>query len=119
MATPTGGQHLYFRAGGRPIASTSGGVSALGPGIDTRGPGHRNGGYLVGPGSVTAAGRYTIINPAPVADLPTWLLELLVYGHRLPGNGGGRRNVGRGGSDRRIRLRGGIAQGGDEALSER
>jgi hypothetical protein len=88
VATPTGGQHLYFRAGGRPIASTSGGVSALGPGIDTRGPGHRSGGYLVGPCSVTAAGRYTIVNPVPVADLPTWLLELLLYGRRLRSGGG-------------------------------
>lgn len=87
VATPTyGGLHLYFRAGGHPITSTSGGVSALGSGIDTRGPGKRTGGYLVGPGSVTETGRYTILNPAPIADLPPWLFELLVYGHRLPDN---------------------------------
>ncbi|MFK4243848.1 bifunctional DNA primase/polymerase [Micromonospora chokoriensis] len=55
------------------MTSASGGVSALGPGIDTRGPGYRTGGYLLGPGSVTAAGRYTIVNPAPIADLPAWM----------------------------------------------
>jgi hypothetical protein len=71
VATPTGGRHLYFRAGGHPITSISGGVSALGPGIDTRGPGYRTG------------GRYTIVNPAPITDLPAWLFELLVYGRRL------------------------------------
>lgn len=94
VATPTyGGLHLYFGAGGRPITSTSGGVSALGPGIDTRGPGHRTGGYLVGPGSLTAVGWYTIVNPAPIADLPAWLLELLLYGRRLPAPGNRRKQL--------------------------
>ncbi|MFD3998914.1 bifunctional DNA primase/polymerase [Streptomyces sp. NPDC058583] len=49
VAVPSGGRHLYYRA---PMGCTSGGRTALGPGIDVRGPGQRSGGYLVGPGSV-------------------------------------------------------------------
>jgi len=77
VATPHGGLHLYFRAGGRPIASTSGGRSGLGPGIDTRGPGRRLGGYLMAPGSLVAAGAYTVELDAPVMDLPPWLAAVL------------------------------------------
>lgn len=80
VATPSGGRHLYFRAGGRPIASTSDCRSPLGPGIDTRGPGHRYGGYLVGPGSRVSAGAYVLARDVPIAALPAWLATLLTVG---------------------------------------
>lgn len=82
VRTPSGGLHLYFRpADGTVIGSTSGGRSRLGPGIDTRGPGRRTGGYLIGPGSVVAGRTYTIERAVPVAPLPTWLVELLAAPH--------------------------------------
>jgi hypothetical protein len=56
VATPRG-RHLYFRAGGRPIASTSGRRSPLGVGVDVRGPGRRLGGYLVGQDPLSTTGR--------------------------------------------------------------
>lgn len=77
VATPSGGIHLYFRAAGRPIISTSGARSPLGPGIDTRGPGRRTGGYLIGPGSIVAGRAYTISHSRAIADLPAWLAVLL------------------------------------------
>ncbi|MEU9234504.1 bifunctional DNA primase/polymerase [Streptomyces subrutilus] len=52
------------------IGSVSGGRTALGPGIDVRGPGHRSGGYLVGPGSIVDGLPYTIVRDVPVAPLP-------------------------------------------------
>jgi Bifunctional DNA primase/polymerase, N-terminal len=84
VRSPTGytperrGLHLYFRVpAGVVIGSTSGGVTALGPGIDTRGPGRRSGGPPVGPGSLFGGGRYEIALDAPIAELPDWLTELL------------------------------------------
>ncbi|MFD3922516.1 bifunctional DNA primase/polymerase [Streptomyces sp. NPDC058595] len=69
--TASGGQHLYFTAPpGVRLANTAG---KLGPLIDTR----AWGGYVVGAGSTTAAGNYTVIDPAPVAPLPDWLCALL------------------------------------------
>lgn len=51
----------------------------------TRGPGRRSGGYLVGLGSVTGAGRYRIECDVPVAQLPGWLAGLLaVTGRAMP-----------------------------------
>jgi hypothetical protein len=35
------------------------------------------GGYVVGPGSVCAAGYYTVIDQHPVAKLPDWITEAL------------------------------------------
>lgn len=77
VRTP-GGLHLYFRAGGRPVPSTSGGRSGLGPGIDIRGPGRRAGGYLVAPGSQVAGGTYRIAHDTPIAPLPTWIAGVLL-----------------------------------------
>jgi hypothetical protein len=76
VRTPNG-LHLYFRAPATVIGSTSGGVTPLGPGIDTRGPGRRVGGHLVGPDSIVAGVRYTIESDAPVSDLPAWITNLL------------------------------------------
>ncbi|MFD8822097.1 bifunctional DNA primase/polymerase [Streptomyces sp. NPDC059605] len=78
VGTPSGGQHLYFRAPmGCTIGSVSGGRSPLGPGIDVRGPGRRSGGYLVGPGSVVGGQPYSIVRDVPVAPLPGWIEALL------------------------------------------
>ncbi|WP_195911433.1 bifunctional DNA primase/polymerase [Streptomyces kaniharaensis] len=78
VRTPSGGQHLYFRAPtGRVIASTSGGRSGLGPGIDVRGPGLRCGGYLIGPGSVVNHTPYVITRDIPLQPLPGWLTDQL------------------------------------------
>ncbi|SFQ28060.1 Bifunctional DNA primase/polymerase, N-terminal [Amycolatopsis rubida] len=81
VATPSGGQHrhLYYRCPpGRIVLSSSGRHSPLGPGIDVRGPGRGGrGGYLVGPGSLRAGGRYEIVDPRPIAVLPRWLADVI------------------------------------------
>ncbi|OLE20382.1 MAG: hypothetical protein AUG49_25250 [Catenulispora sp. 13_1_20CM_3_70_7] len=78
VATPNGGRHLYYRLPpGRIIGSTSAGTSGLGPGIDTRGPGRRFGGYVVGPDSLVDDRRYTIADAAPIAQLPAWIADIL------------------------------------------
>ncbi|GGM77259.1 hypothetical protein GCM10012275_54880 [Longimycelium tulufanense] len=78
VRTPRNGLHLYFRVPtGRIIVSTSGGRSALGPGIDIRGPGRRSGGYLVGPGSLVDGQRYVIVHDTAIQHLPGWLAALL------------------------------------------
>lgn len=79
VRTPSGGMHLYFTPpGGVVIGSTSGGMTRLGPGIDTRGPGAGGrGGYVVGPTSIVGGRRYEITHDVAIADLPTWLAHLL------------------------------------------
>jgi hypothetical protein len=74
VATPSGGLHLYFR-----VSAGDGFASAIGwlPGVDIRGPGRKAGGYLAGPGSATAAGRYVVAADVEVAPLPRWLFPLL------------------------------------------
>ena len=71
VTTPSGGQHAYFLAPpGDPIRNSA---SKVGPGVDVRAAG----GYIVGPPSVTAAGRYEVDREHPVAPLPAWLDALL------------------------------------------
>lgn len=68
--TASGGRHFYFRhvAGVRNRGN-------LGPGIDVRG----DGGYVIGPGSVTmAGGRYEWQNDLSPQPAPDWLLDLVV-----------------------------------------
>ncbi|MEU6016886.1 bifunctional DNA primase/polymerase [Streptomyces sp. NPDC047515] len=78
VATPSGGRHLYFAAPvGCTIGSFSGGRTALGPGIDVRGPGLRSGGYLIGPGSVVGGVPYVIARDVPVQPLPQWIADRL------------------------------------------
>jgi hypothetical protein len=78
VATPSGGRHLFFAAPASCIiGSVSGGRTALGPGIDVRGPGRRSGGYLVGPGSLVGGISYVIERDAPVQPLPTWISSRL------------------------------------------
>ncbi|MER5358861.1 bifunctional DNA primase/polymerase [Streptomyces sp. NPDC002785] len=71
VRTASGGKHLYFTAPpGIRLTNTAG---LLGPLIDTR----AWGGYVVAPGSVVNGHAYEVTDPAPVADLPTWLLQAL------------------------------------------
>ncbi|MFF1420975.1 bifunctional DNA primase/polymerase [Streptomyces sp. NPDC058280] len=74
VLTPSGGRHIWLT--GPPNVVVPNSASRLAPGIDVRGAG----GYLVGPGSVTARGAY---RPAPgtaglsPAPCPRALLHLL------------------------------------------
>jgi hypothetical protein len=61
VATPSGGRHLWLTAPG-PVPNSAG---RLAPGIDIRG----EGGYVVGPGSRTLAGRYLLAPGAADARL--------------------------------------------------
>jgi hypothetical protein len=71
VRTPTGGRHLYYQAPeGQRLRNTSGKLGWL---IDTR----AHGGYVVGAGSATSAGRYDTVNDVPPAPLPGWLTEAL------------------------------------------
>lgn len=82
--TPSGGQHLYFRApADRIVPSRSGASSPLGLGVDVRAPGKRLGSYLAGPGSVIAGRSYRIALDLPIMPLPKWLTEILGAGRIL------------------------------------
>lgn len=64
--TPSGGRHYYYKHPGKVVRNS---VDLL-PGIDVRG----DGGYVVAPPTP----GYRWENPdAPIADLPTWVLELI------------------------------------------
>lgn len=80
VATPTGGRHLYFRNPPGLRVKTTGNV--LAPGVDVRG----EGGFVVGPGSPhRKGGTYAVVDEdVPVADAPTWLLDLLGEAHVRP-----------------------------------
>ncbi|WP_439816542.1 AAA family ATPase [Zavarzinia sp. CC-PAN008] len=67
QVTPSGGLHFIFST---PHAVANS-CEALGPGLDVRG----FGGYLVGAGAETAAGRYELGADRPIAPAPAWLLE--------------------------------------------
>jgi hypothetical protein len=75
VRTPSGGEHLYFRAlEGVELRNTAG---TLGWRIDTR----AHGGFVVGAGSVRDEGRYRVTRDAPIAPLPGWLAEALTAPH--------------------------------------
>ncbi|MBB4017604.1 hypothetical protein GGR16_002638 [Chelatococcus caeni] len=74
--TPSGGRHLYFRTP-RDVANSQGDRGGIAAGIDVR----CHHGYVVAPGSVTAAGSYEWAigrspKDLPIADAPDWLLSL-------------------------------------------
>lgn len=72
VATPSGGQHLYFTAPEVPELRNSAG--GLGWHIDTRGVG----GYVVAAGSVLRrGGSYRLLDDRPPAALPDWLITAL------------------------------------------
>jgi hypothetical protein len=77
VATPSGGLHLYFTV---PAGLVVPSVAGIWPGVDTRGPGLRLGGYLAGPGSVVGGRRYEIARDDPIAELPGWLAALITRG---------------------------------------
>jgi hypothetical protein len=74
VLTPSGGRHIWLK--GPPNVVVPNSAGRLAPGIDVRG----SGGYLVGPGSVTARGAYRLVpgtaelSPAPC---PRALLRLI------------------------------------------
>lgn len=72
VRTGGGGAHLYYRWPGHVQASQAG----LAPHVDIRSNGGNCGGYVLGPGSVTAKGPYVIEEDEPIASVPAWLLEL-------------------------------------------
>ncbi|MER5934018.1 bifunctional DNA primase/polymerase [Streptomyces sp. NPDC002054] len=85
VRTPSGGLHLWYRAGrGRSWLCSTGSSRgrALAWQVDVRG----EGGYIVAPGTVTEAGRYEAVGPCRTpAELPEWLAaELLRTGHLMP-----------------------------------
>jgi hypothetical protein len=70
--TPSGGCHLYFAAPAAPVRNSAG---KIGPRIDIR----ADGGYVVGAGSRTGAGRYAARDDVlPLTmPLPAWIARLL------------------------------------------
>lgn len=92
VLTPSGGRHIWLS--GPPDVSVPNSAGRLAPGIDIRG----TGGYLVGPGSVTAHGTYRLVpgtGTLPPAPCPSALLHLLTpparprhhHGHPDQGRG--------------------------------
>ncbi|WP_433273530.1 bifunctional DNA primase/polymerase [Actinosynnema sp. CS-041913] len=74
VATPSGGEHRYFRAPEAPLRNT---VGKLGRHVDTRSAG----GYVAAQGSIRriASGLrlYKVVRDVPVAPAPDWLVALL------------------------------------------
>ncbi|MFI5618058.1 bifunctional DNA primase/polymerase [Streptomyces sp. NPDC051567] len=82
VRTPSGGLHLWYRAGaGRSwlCSAGAGRNRALAWQVDVRG----EGGYIVAPGTVTRTGMYEAVGPCRTpAELPEWLAgELARTGH--------------------------------------
>ncbi|WTX00865.1 bifunctional DNA primase/polymerase (plasmid) [Streptomycetaceae bacterium NBC_01309] len=82
VVTPSGGLHVWYRTqpGRRMLSSTgSSSTRALAWQVDVRGVG----GYIVTPGTVTAAGSYTVMGTfRPPRLLPAWLAaDLQRTGH--------------------------------------
>lgn len=74
VATPSGGEHRYFRAPDTPLRNTAG---KLGRHVDTRSAG----GYVAAQGSIrrTTSGLrlYKVVRDLPVAPAPAWLVAEL------------------------------------------
>jgi hypothetical protein len=69
VATPSGGRHLYYLApAGTSLRNSQ---SAIAAHVDVR----AGGGYAVGPGSVTAAGAYELLDDTDPVELPGWLVQ--------------------------------------------
>lgn len=84
VRTPSGGGHLYFRApAGRIVLNSSGGVTALGPGVDVRAPGRRTGGFVLGPSSIVDGTAYEVVVNAPLLPLPAWISDLIAESDRV------------------------------------
>ena len=74
--TGGGGRHFFFAHPGRKVGNRAG----IAPGLDVRG----DGGYVVAAPSVHKSGKtYSWVDPnAPIAELPDWLLTLMVGENR-------------------------------------
>ncbi|UNO40859.1 bifunctional DNA primase/polymerase [Streptomyces sp. MST-110588] len=80
VRTPSGGRHLWLSGPASPPAPpVPNSAGRLAPGIDIRGAG----GYLVGPGSLTARGHYRLVpgSPRTPAPAPIPFLSLLTAPH--------------------------------------
>lgn len=89
VATPSGGQHRYFRLPPdmTDLATTS--TGRLGVGLDTRG----RGGYVVAPPtSLTSGTSYRVVCCATPAPAPRWLLHELRSDHGSSGQERGDRS---------------------------
>lgn len=75
VATPSGGEHRFFRApAGRRLRCTRGGTGrGLGPLIDTRG----GGGYVLAAGSTIGGRAYRLLDDGEVPELAGWLADRL------------------------------------------
>jgi hypothetical protein len=88
VRTPTGGEHLYFKAPAElDLRNTAG---RLGWRIDTR----ARGGYVVAAGSVRREGRYELTLDTEIAPLPGWLRAGLTPPPRPPVPAAGERTIG-------------------------
>jgi P4 family phage/plasmid primase-like protien len=78
VRTPTGGWHFYFRYDpARPV-----GMPDLGLDVNTRG----DGGQVVAPPTIhpDTGTPYEVYNDAPVADVPGWVLDILLAEPKAP-----------------------------------
>lgn len=73
VKTGSGGSHFYFTVPADFDVTNAKGALKDFPGLDVRG----TGGQVVGPGSVTDKGSYDVVEDAPIAAAPDWLLEML------------------------------------------
>jgi putative DNA primase/helicase len=73
VRTPSGGFHFYFKWQDG-LTNRNAGLKQYGPGLDARG----EGGYVVVPPSIIDGKRYEWMNEEDPAELPAWLLELLI-----------------------------------------
>lgn len=79
VRTPTGGLHFYFRRPDDDMAYRNrADIYRPGSGVDIR----ASGGFVVGPGSRTPDGEYTLESEADFAPLPEWLRQQLAEPRR-------------------------------------
>src|SRR5262249_10201255 len=72
--SPSGSRHYYFRWPADVVIRNS--ASEIAPGIDVRG----KGGMVIGaPSRRPEGGEYRVVNDAPIAEAPPWLLTLAAF----------------------------------------
>jgi hypothetical protein len=82
VRTGSGGLHLYYRWDPSwPKISQASPVKGC---VDVRGNGGQWGGYVLGAGSVTAAGQYEIESNSPIALPPMWVRLLVMEKPQAP-----------------------------------
>lgn len=74
VRTGSGGLHYYFTLPSELVGNS---VKRVARGVDIRG----RGGQVVGAGSVSSLGAYTVVDDGPIVEAPGWLLDLV----RKPG----------------------------------